>query len=353
MILSGSAQIRWGTEKYWPKGKGGFTKLGLWMDVYSQRVWVTKIKASATRKSSRRSYSDICDLFTASETLMTDGGPEFDNDELRAECTKRGTKLEICPAYSPWVNGLLEGTNLILLNRLKRLCAPDLGEDEYAGMDTPSNWPDHLEAAVRCINDRILPNLKYSPNELLLGLVINTKPTPTNDIQTTPTAEEIDVQMAYINQQRFDGYSQIVDHAHRRKAAFDKQVLDHSPREVVFRAGDLVQVYRSDLDYTFKTERKMLPKFSAPRRVLSRNQNSYQLETLEGFPIAGKFSSRRLRLFLPRQGTDLHNIQGAIEEEWRRREDAEDRVGADLVEGGDIAEAEEVETSEQDGDAQS
>ena len=309
-----------------PKGKGGFTKLGLWMDVYAQRVWVTKLKTSATGKSSRKSYSDICDLFTASETLMTDGGPEFDNEELRMECVKRGTKLEICPAYSPWVNGLLEGTNAILLNRLKRMCAPDLGEDEYTNMEVPSNWPDHLDDAIRCINDRILPNLKYSPNELLLGLVVNTKPTSTADLQTTPTADEVDTQMAYVNQQRFDGYAQIVDHAHRRKVAFDKQILDHAPREVIFRAGDLVQVYRSDLDYTFKTERKMLPKFSAPRRIVHRNQNSYQLETLEGFPIAGRFSSRRLRLFIPRGGTELANVQEAIEKEWRDREDAEDRV---------------------------
>jgi hypothetical protein len=85
-------------------------------------------------------------------------------------------------------------------------------------------------------------------------------------------------------------------------------------------------VYRSDLDYTFKTERKMLPKFSAPRRVVHRNLNSYQLETLEGFPIAGRFSSRRLRLFVARKGTELDNVQAAIEKEWRDREDAEDRV---------------------------
>ena len=179
-----------------PKGKGGFTKLGLWMDVYAQRVWVTKMKTAATGKSSRKSYADICDLFTPSETLMTDGGPEFDNEELRTECEKRGTKLQICPAYSPWVNGLLEGTNSILLNRLKRMCAPDLGEDKYGAMDIPSNWPDHLEAAVRCINDRILPNLRYFPNELLLGLVINTKPTPTDQTTSTPTVEEVETQLA-------------------------------------------------------------------------------------------------------------------------------------------------------------
>jgi hypothetical protein len=309
-----------------PKGKGGFTKLGLWMDVYAQRLWVTKLKTSATGKSSRKSYGDICDLFTASETLMTDGGPEFDNEELRTECAKRGTKLQICPAYSPWVNGLLEGTNSILLNRLKRMCAPDLGEDEYEAMDLPYNWPDHLEAAVRYINNRILPNLKFSPNELLLGLVINTKPTPVEIAATAPTVEELETQMAYVNQLRFDGYSQIVKHAERRKAAFDKQVLRRAPREVVFNAGDLVQVYRSDLDYTFQTERKILPKFSAPRRIVRRTKNSYQIETLEGFPIPGRFSSRRLRLFVPRTGTELERVQAAIEKEWREREEAEDRV---------------------------
>jgi hypothetical protein len=244
-----------------PKGKGGFTKLGLWMDLYAQRLWVTKLKSAATGKTSRKRYGDICDLSPALETLMVDRGPEFDNKELREECTNRGTKLEICLSHSPWVNCLLEGTNAILLDRLKRMCAPDLGEDEYAKTDVPANWPDHLEAAIRFINERILANLKYSPNELLLSLVVNTRRKPPIEI---PTADEVELQMAYIDQHRFDGYAQIVDHAHRRKASFDKQVTAHPPREVVFKAGDLVQVYRSDLDNTFKTERKLLPKFSVP-----------------------------------------------------------------------------------------
>ena len=147
---------------------------------------------------------------------------------------------------------------------------------------------------------------------------------PFDDVMSVPTADEVQTQMAYVDQQRFDGYAQIVEHAERRKATFDKQVLDHSPREVIFRAGDLVQVYRSDLDFTFKTERKLLP---APRQVLNRTKNSYQLETLEGLPIAGRFSSRRLHLFVPRKGTDLEGVQAAIEKEWRAREEAEDTVG--------------------------
>ena len=199
-----------------------------------------------------------------------------------------------------------------------------LGEDSYTNTEVPANWPDHLEAAVRSLNNRILPNLKYSPNELLLGLVINTNATPSGEVSAIPTPEEVETQMAYVDQQRFDGYSQIVEHAQRRKAAFDKRVISRPPREVIFKAGDLVQVYRSDLDFTLAADRKLLPKFSAPRRIVSRNRNSYQLETLEGFPIAGKFSSRRLRQFIPRQGTELERTQSAIEGEWQRREEEKD-----------------------------
>ena len=47
---------------------------------------------------------------------------------------------------------------------------------------------------------------------------------------------------------------------------------------------------------------------------------------LDGFPIAEKFSSRRLRQFIPRRGTELERMQTAMEDEWRRREEEEDRT---------------------------
>ena len=42
---------------------------------------------AAMAKTSKKSYEDICDLFMEPETLMVDGGPEFDNNELREACT--------------------------------------------------------------------------------------------------------------------------------------------------------------------------------------------------------------------------------------------------------------------------
>ena len=100
--------------------------------------------------------------------------------------------------------------------------------------------------------------------------------------------------MAYVGQQQFDGYSQIMAHADRRKTTFDRNVMAKAPREVIFKAGQLVQVYRSDLDYTFQTIRKLEPKWSVPRRVIERDRNSYTIATLKNVPILGRFSSWRL-----------------------------------------------------------
>ena len=63
------------------------------------------------------------------------------------------------------------------------------------------------------MNWRLLPLLKFSPKELLLGLVVNTKPTAI-DLSTLPVTEgDVSTQMAYMAQQRLDGYAEGVAHA--------------------------------------------------------------------------------------------------------------------------------------------
>ena len=99
-------------------------------------------------------------------------------------------------------------------------------------------------------------------------------------------------QMAYVAQQRLDGYAEAVAHALRRKTAFNRKVFKKEPGEVGFTKGQLIQIYRSDLDYTFKTERKLLPKWSSPQQVVSKQLNSYTIESLKGDPIPGMFSTR-------------------------------------------------------------
>ncbi|KAG2749755.1 hypothetical protein P692DRAFT_201656022, partial [Suillus brevipes Sb2] len=81
---------------------------------------------------------------------------------------------------------------------------------------------------------------------------------------------DVSTQMAYVAQQQLDGYDAAVRHAIKRKAAFDKRVLERTPGEVIFSIGQLVQYYRSKLDYTFDAKRKLLPKWSPPHRITAR-----------------------------------------------------------------------------------
>ena len=290
-----------------PAGKGGFSKIGLYIDVFSRRLFAFKYK-SATGKSTVDSLQGIYLWWRAPGTFMSDGGSHFDCGEVHSFCESVGTKHHVVAAYAPWLNGLLERSNGILLNTLKHLCAPGLGKDEYEQMeakDIPRNWPDHLDAAVKQLSDRILPSTKFSPNELLLGTIVNSQDELNPEDIAEPTESDIALHLAYANQQRLDGYSETVDHAVKRKQIFDKKVLRRAPREVNFKIGDLVQVYRSDLIHTMSTNRKLAPMWSVPRRISTRKVNSYTLETLTGAPLNGIYHARRLRAFQPREGTKL------------------------------------------------
>jgi hypothetical protein len=239
---------------------------------------------------------------------MVDGGSHFDCNEVRKYCKSIGTKLHVVTAYAPWLNGLLEGSNGILLNALKRLYAPGLGEYDYDRMttkDIPSNWPKHLDTAIKNLNNRILPSLKYSPNELLLGLIVNSHYSDTPDEIEPPTEKDIDIHLSLVEQQRLDGYAVIVDHAAKRKDVFDTKLQQKAPRIVKFQKGDLVQVHATKWVRTFASIKKLIPMWSILHCVVTRKLNSYTLETLGGLPLMSVYNARRLRPFEPREGTKL------------------------------------------------
>lgn len=222
---------------------------------------------------------------------------------------------------------MVEGTNKILLHVLKRLCAPELGEDGEEGKEAKEilkQWPKHLEEAVRMLNGMLLPALGYTPKELLLGLVVNTRETLV-EISTgrEVTEKDVEVQMAYLEQQGLDEYNKMVKHAVGRKTAYGRRVLAKSGKKVEFKKRQLVQVHRNNLMMMMSTERKLVP-----RRVVGKEVNLYTLETLKGEAINGRFSARRLREFVPRKGTELEKKQAEferkLEEEGSEEQDSKD-----------------------------
>ena len=145
-----------------PAGKGGYHTVGLYLDTFSQHVFSYKYKTAGSAKTTVDSLEKIFNTFAPPETFMTDGRKHFDNKEVRELCDKWGTETHIVLAYSPWVNGLVKGTNKLLLHMLKCLCAPDLNDNDIGRIspeDLPKQWPDHLNEAIRILNWRLLPAL--------------------------------------------------------------------------------------------------------------------------------------------------------------------------------------------------
>lgn len=292
-----------------PVGHGGFHTIGLFMDVYSQKIFGYKFTGYGTTATTIASLNRIRQTYRMPEVFMADGGSHFTGHAVGEWCQEHGSRYQQVTAYSPWVNGLLEGTNGKLLSHLKRLCAPDLGEDGWKLItsfdDLPSNWPLHFDTAIEQLNRRILPALKFSPDELCLGIVVNTSATPVEISAAELTEASISIQNNYVIQQNLDAYSHIVEHANKRKAAFDKRVQASRDGVIEYKKGDLVQIRDSKLDLGLATESKLLPHWGAPHRVIDCIRNAYRLQTIQGLPVAGTVSARRLRRFIPRVGTAL------------------------------------------------
>jgi hypothetical protein len=206
-------------------GAKGYNTLGAYLETFSQHVWVFKYKLAGTARTTIESLEQIFWNFTASEMFMSDGGKHFNNTSVKNLCAKWNCKTHVTAAYSPWINSLVEGTNKILLHVLKRLCTPNLGEDNYkmsSWEELLINWPDHLDDAITALNHCILLVLKFLPKELLLGQVINT---PHMDLSNSTSAIctlDISAQMAYVAQQQLDGYDTTVQHTIKHKTVFNK-----------------------------------------------------------------------------------------------------------------------------------
>ena len=81
---------------------------------------------------------------------------------------------------------------------------------------------------------------------------------------------------------------------------------------------------------TMSTDRKLQPTWTGPYRIRERLLNSYKLEELDGTPMAGEYNARRLRIFFPREGTELAKEQEELERRFAREEGEEETSVEDI-----------------------
>ena len=149
--------------------------------------------------------------------------------------------------------------------------------------------------------------------------------------------------MGYVAQQQLDSYNKASAHADNHKTTFDRRVIKKG-RVTTFERGQLVQVYRSDLANTLSTARKIEPTWTGPWRVTERLLNSYTLESLDGEPLRGEYNARRLREFVPQDGTELTLEQKNFEMALKQKE----QEMAVIEQSGLITDGEEEEETFED-----
>jgi hypothetical protein len=118
-----------------PAGKGGYHTIMLYLDTFLQHIWAFKHKTAGMAKTTMDALSTISKMFITPKMFMSDGRSHFNNNAVWEFCDNSRCKHHITPAYSPWVNGLIEGMNKILLHILKQLCAP-ITDDQGSGRDS-------------------------------------------------------------------------------------------------------------------------------------------------------------------------------------------------------------------------
>ncbi|QRV90612.1 Retrovirus-related Pol polyprotein from transposon [Ceratobasidium sp. AG-Ba] len=294
-----------------PEGHGGLKTVLVLVDVYSRYMFAFASRKPGTGKFTVEALDKISNLLLTPRSFMADGGRHFDCDEVRAWADSRGVQVLKTPPYAPWANGLAEGHIKLLIGRLKKLCAPTVGEDPSDIEDpdtTPTAWPKHLSTAVAQLNDRVVAGLGYTPRELITGQLTAERRAELGRALINREVLDADVNLGLTYSLRQDAFANALEHAKKRKKAFDRgvRVVEYSP-------GDLVQKYDARLDETHSTLRKLAPRWSGPLRVVEKAANSYKLEDLAGNPFTSAAHTRLLRPFVPSPGSTLSEYARSLQ----------------------------------------
>ncbi|QRV95675.1 Retrovirus-related Pol polyprotein from transposon opus [Ceratobasidium sp. AG-Ba] len=286
-----------------PEGHGGLKTVLVLVDVYSRYLFAFASRKPGTGKFTVEALEKISGLLLTPRSFMADGGKHFDCDEVRTWAASRGVQVLKTPPYAPWANGLAEGYVKLLIGRLKKLCAPTVGEDPPDIEDpdtTPAAWPKHLATAVAQLNDRVVPSLGYTPRELITGQLSAERKAELGRSILNRAVTDADINLGLTYSLRQDAFANALEYARKRKKVFDRRV-----RATEYAPGDLVQKYDARLDETHSTLRKLAPRWSGPLRVVDKSANSYKLEDLAGNPFSSAAHARLLRPFVPSPGSTL------------------------------------------------
>lgn len=242
-------------------------------EYFSRFLWAEV--AEPTGKSVADFLRKFVTIAAVPRRIVTDNGSHFANKEVAAVCEALGIVQSFVPVHAPWVNGLVERSNGLLVAQLRTLCR-DAGTNDWASL---------LPTAVQSINRRVMPAVGYSPQQLLFGLVhfgaYDAHGQLVADDELPPTEDIIEIHQTLVETLR--------DSVTAERIA---QISEATPiSNAAIPVGELVMLRN------YKPKNKLAPKWLGPYRVALSLPGSAKLETLDGIGIPRRHHVNHLKRF--------------------------------------------------------
>ncbi|SPO26017.1 uncharacterized protein UTRI_02291 [Ustilago trichophora] len=249
----------------------GKSKLLVIVDYFSRYLWMFPLSQARGVDVVASLQTLHNTLSTLPSTIITDGGSHFDCAEVYDFLTEHGVDQHITPAYAPWVNGLVERNNGLILQTLRRLCAAAMENAVTTSLAFP--WTEHLSSATRELNRHPINDFSnLSPTELLFGYVMADRvPAATG----TPTLSDVQMQRAFIDVRRVEALSTLETAQAIRSDKSKPRALGAS-----IELGDLVLRHQTLYESTYSTRAKLAPRWVGPFMVMSKKRKTFLIKSI-------------------------------------------------------------------------
>lgn len=236
-------------------------------------------------------YEDIICRHGCPKEILTDRGTHFVNEMLNSLCDKFGVKHKLSTAYHPQTNGLVERFNRTLCETLAKFAS-----------ENKDDWDQYISPALFAYRVKKHNTTRHEPFYLMYGRNV-TLPieflVPTeegidneNDLQKD-LLKRIELISGKITEDRLITQDTIYQEQQKQKQKHDKNI-----KEVQFKIGDLVLLYKSQL----REKKKLEERWKGPYYIHEVMGNGvYKLRTMEGKILKVPVNSERLKHYYPRQ----------------------------------------------------
>ena len=232
-------------------------------------------------------YEDVICRHGCPKELLTDRGTHFVNEMLDSMCNTLGVKHKLSTAYHPQTNGLVERFNRTLCEALAK----------YAG-EKKDDWDLYLPSFLFAYRTKRHEVTRHEPFYLIYGreavLPIEFS-VPTQQINLPQNDQQEDLlkrvhritgQMA---QDREDVQDRIYQSQQKQKKRFDQTI-----KQVQYKIGDLVLLYKSQL----RGKQKLEERWTGPHHIHEILPNgAYKLRTADDKVLKTPINGERLKLY--------------------------------------------------------